>query len=105
MSTATADSFVAASDASSGVVAPLKRARSVSCETDKSANGRNDTDEASSNNQNEEDSLAPRPKYRRVSLKLWKEACQSAEHAFNDCDLPSLEEAAQLFGYATTLSS
>jgi len=92
------DSSVAASDAASGVVAPLKRARSVSCETDRSANGRNDTDDA-------EEYLAPRPKYRRVSLKLWKDACQSAEHAFNDCDLPSLEEAAQLFGYASTLSA
>jgi hypothetical protein len=41
----------------------------------------------------------PRPKYRRVSIDLWKEACLSARNGY-DSSLPSLEEAASLFGYA-----
>lgn len=43
--------------------------------------------------------VTPRPKYRRVSVELWKEACQTADHVY-DHALPSLEEATQLFGYA-----
>lgn len=41
----------------------------------------------------------PRPKFRRVSFELWKDACRSAENVY-DNDLPSLEEAVTLFGYA-----
>jgi CRP-like cAMP-binding protein len=41
----------------------------------------------------------PRPKYRRVSLDMWKEACRTAKNVYDDA-LPSLEEAAQLFGYS-----
>jgi Homeobox KN domain len=43
--------------------------------------------------------LTPRPKYRRRSVELWKEACQTAHHVY-DQDLPSLEEATLLFGYS-----
>ena len=42
----------------------------------------------------------PRRKYRRQSVQLWKEACQTASHVY-DQNLPSLEEAAQLFGYTS----
>jgi len=41
----------------------------------------------------------PRPKYRRRSLQLWREACQTADHGY-DHQLPSLEEAATLFGFS-----
>jgi hypothetical protein len=41
----------------------------------------------------------PRLKFRRVSIELWKEACQTAGDVYDD-ELPSLEEAAKLFGYA-----
>jgi hypothetical protein len=41
----------------------------------------------------------PRPKFRRFSVELWKDACRSAEHVY-DNELPSLEEAVTLFGYA-----
>jgi hypothetical protein len=41
----------------------------------------------------------PRPKYRRVSCDLWREACQSSSNGY-DSSLPTLEEAALLFGYA-----
>jgi Homeobox KN domain len=44
--------------------------------------------------------LSPRPKYRRRSIDVWKEACQAANHVYDDDELPSLEEAARLFGYA-----
>jgi hypothetical protein len=40
----------------------------------------------------------PRPKYRRVSFDLWKEACLSTNNGY-DHTLPSLEEATQLFGF------
>jgi hypothetical protein len=43
---------------------------------------------------------APRTKYRRVSINIWKDACKDAHHVY-DTTLPSLEEAAQLFGYAS----
>lgn len=42
---------------------------------------------------------SPRPKFRRVSIDLWKEACQSADDSY-DVSLPTLEEAATLFGFA-----
>ena len=42
----------------------------------------------------------PRKKYRRVSFDLWREACQAAPAAYHE-SLPSLEEAAELFGFAT----
>ena len=44
------------------------------------------------------DNVAPRAKYRRVSLDLWKIACRTATNVYDE-SLPSLEEAAQLFGY------
>ena len=43
---------------------------------------------------------SPRPKYRRHSIDIWKEACQTANHVYDDQELPSLEEATRLFGYA-----
>lgn len=46
----------------------------------------------------ENNNFEPRPKYRRHSVELWKAACQTANHVY-DQELPSLEEAAQLFGY------
>ncbi|GKY98834.1 hypothetical protein MPSEU_000839400 [Mayamaea pseudoterrestris] len=46
----------------------------------------------------------PRPKYRRVSIDMWKEACKLARDGY-DSSLPSLEEAANLFGFAKPLSS
>lgn len=45
--------------------------------------------------------VEPRRKYRRVSMELWKEACQTANHVY-DQELPSLEEATQLFGYTSS---
>lgn len=47
-----------------------------------------------------EDVVTPRPKFRRVSVELWKEACQSPQNDYYDSSLPSLEEAATLFGFA-----
>jgi Homeobox KN domain len=44
--------------------------------------------------------MSPRPKYRRHSIDVWKEACQTANHVYDD-ELPSLEEATRLFGYAS----
>lgn len=45
-------------------------------------------------------SSPPRAKFHRVSIDLWKESCQNS--SFYDHErLPSLEEAAQLFGYAS----
>jgi Homeobox KN domain len=43
--------------------------------------------------------IPPRPKYRRYSIDIWKEACQTANHVYDDDELPSLEEATRLFGY------
>jgi hypothetical protein len=43
--------------------------------------------------------VAPRKKYRRVSLDLWIDACRNAPHN-SDESLPSLEEASRLFGYS-----
>jgi hypothetical protein len=40
-----------------------------------------------------------RTKYRRVSCDLWRKACQSSSNGY-DNSLPTLEEAALLFGYA-----
>jgi Homeobox KN domain len=44
--------------------------------------------------------VSPRPKYRRFSIDIWKEACQTANDVYDDQELPSLEEATRLFGYA-----
>jgi Homeobox KN domain len=44
--------------------------------------------------------VTPRRKFRRTSVDLWKEACQTANNVY-DQELPSLEEATQLFGYAS----
>ena len=41
----------------------------------------------------------PRKKFRRVSMELWRDACQEASDIY-DVNLPTLEEAARLFGYA-----
>lgn len=40
----------------------------------------------------------PRKKFRRVSLELWRATCKNASGVYDE-DLPSLEEATQLFGY------
>jgi hypothetical protein len=45
--------------------------------------------------------LKPRQKFRRPSLVLWREACSTTD-SFYDQGLPSLEEAAALFGYASS---
>jgi hypothetical protein len=42
----------------------------------------------------------PRPHFRRFSVELWKEACVRAQDPHDDEQLPSLEEAATLFGFA-----
>ena len=52
----------------------------------------------------EDDVDTPRLKYRRVSIELWKEVCQSARDGY-DMSLPSLEEAASLFGFAEPLAA
>ena len=44
--------------------------------------------------------VAPRPKYRRISLDTWKSACMKACDGYDE-SLPSLEEASRLFGYNT----
>ena len=41
----------------------------------------------------------PRKQFRRVSVELWRDACQAADHA-HDASLPTMEEATQLFGFA-----
>ena len=46
------------------------------------------------------ENVAPRPKYRRVSLDMWRSACKTASYVYDE-SLPSLEEATQLFGYTT----
>lgn len=48
----------------------------------------------------EEMSHTPRKKFRRVSLEVWKTACQNSANVYCD-SLPTLEEAVQLFGYAS----
>lgn len=42
-----------------------------------------------------------RPKYLRKSVDVWKKACHEANHGYCDT-LPTLEEAARLFGFATS---
>jgi hypothetical protein len=42
----------------------------------------------------------PRRKFRRASLQMWREACSSSSSCYDDHGLPSLEEAASLFGFA-----
>lgn len=44
------------------------------------------------------ENVSPRPKFRRISIDIWKDACRKATHA-HDESLPSLEEATQLFGF------
>ena len=46
------------------------------------------------------ENVTPRPKYRRVSLDMWRSACKTAGDTYDE-SLPSLEEATQLFGYNT----
>lgn len=41
---------------------------------------------------------SPRKRFRRVSMELWRDACMNAT-GVNDVNLPSLEEATQLFGF------
>jgi hypothetical protein len=48
--------------------------------------------------------MTPRKKFRRESPSLWKEACKAAEDLY-DTDLPSLEEAALLFGFSRGISA
>lgn len=47
----------------------------------------------------EDENVAFRPKYLRQSLPTWRDACRSAENVY-DRELPSLEEASHLFGFA-----
>jgi hypothetical protein len=42
---------------------------------------------------------SPRKKFKKASLELWRESCENAGSAYDE-SLPTLEEAAQLFGYA-----
>jgi Homeobox KN domain len=49
----------------------------------------------------EQSIVAPRKRFRRVSLDMWIESCLKAAHA-NDEALPSLEEASRLFGYSSS---
>jgi hypothetical protein len=48
----------------------------------------------------EETLQTPRTKYRRSSFDLWRESCESSKGQ-HDEDLPTLDEAALLFGYAS----
>lgn len=48
--------------------------------------------------------MSPRKKFCRISPGLWKEACKAAEDLY-DTDLPTLEEAALLFGFARGISA
>merc|ERR1712183_220253 len=41
---------------------------------------------------------SPRKKFRRVSMELWRVSCQNACSAYDE-SLPTLEEAAQPFGF------
>jgi hypothetical protein len=43
---------------------------------------------------------SPRSKYRRKNINLWRVICESTPRT-NHEDLPSLDEAARLFGYAS----
>jgi hypothetical protein len=47
----------------------------------------------------EEEVQTPRQKYQRASVDLWKEVCLSTINGY-DRELPSLEEASQLFGFS-----
>lgn len=49
--------------------------------------------------QNTQMELTPRKKFRRESASLWRESCRSAEDLY-DTSLPTLEEAALLFGFS-----
>lgn len=42
--------------------------------------------------------VTPRKKYRRVSMETWRDACQAASDVYCE-SLPTLEEAAKLFGF------
>ncbi|KAL7574233.1 hypothetical protein ACA910_012489 [Epithemia clementina (nom. ined.)] len=46
-----------------------------------------------------QEAIAPRPKYRRKSIEVWKRACADASHGYC-ATLPTLDEAARLFGFA-----
>jgi hypothetical protein len=48
----------------------------------------------------EETLQTPRTKYRKSSFDLWRESCESSKGQ-HDEDLPTLDEAALLFGYAS----
>ena len=41
----------------------------------------------------------PRKKFRRCTLEVWREVCQNATNVYDE-DLPSMEEASRMFGYA-----
>ena len=49
-----------------------------------------------------EEVVTNRPKYLRKSTPLWRDACRSAGDIY-DRELPSLEEASHLFGYASAI--
>lgn len=46
----------------------------------------------------------PRPKYRRISIDTWKDACKNACHTYDE-SLPSLEEATELFGFGVSATN
>ena len=52
--------------------------------------------------EDEEEVVTNRPKYLRKSTPLWRDACRSAGDIY-DRELPSLEEASHLFGYASAI--
>jgi len=43
--------------------------------------------------------VPPAKRFRTVSFDLWRKKCDGATHHFNDETLPSLDEAARLFGF------
>jgi hypothetical protein len=46
----------------------------------------------------------PRKKFRSASTDLWRNECQSTSNIY-DTSLPTLEEAAHLFGYASAAAT
>jgi hypothetical protein len=47
---------------------------------------------------------SPRSKYSRKNIRLWRVACESSPRVYDD-GLPSLDEAACLFGYSSDIST
>ena len=47
----------------------------------------------------EDESVTHRPKYLRKCTTIWRDACRTANDLYDD-ELPSLEEASNLFGFS-----